>query len=737
MQNILARLHKWLPDIFGGSTAMLVALPSAIAFGIAIFSTIGPGFASQGAMAGILGTVVIGLVTAVFGRTRLLISAPCAPAAAILTVFVSEMHRAGVPAAQIPLLLLLVGGMAGLLQMAAGLLGGGKLFKYIPYPVVAGYMTGVGLLILDAQLPVLAGLPADADILDVLVVSQWRWQALLVGGVAIVTMVVAPHITQKIPAAALAIAASVLCHLGLGYFEPALRDLATNPWVIGPLVSENSGVGQLFAERAHMLPSLSWGTLRLLLVPAVTLAVLLSLDTMKTCLILGAITQSRSDSNREIIVQGLANTTSSLCCGIPGAGTMGATLVNVHSGAKTRLSGLVEGVTALLVLLVFSPLVAWIPLSALAGILIVVGVRMIDKKTLSLLKQRSTWMDFAVIFGVVLAACALSLIWAAAVGVALSVVLFLRDQISRPVIRRRFDGTALRSKKKYLMPAMEILGQQGHRTAILELQGALFFGTSDQLLSEIERELPRATNLILHMRHVHAIDYSGAYILHQIETRVADNGGTLVIAALSKKAREDVGIRQYLKDLGFGAENSKHLRFVDTLEEALEWAEQWLLDASDYRIAADPATPIPFDEHPFFERVSAEAMADLHDAIETVRVTKGDFVFRRGMTGAHIYFVAQGTVRIVWPFADGSVRHMSSFSRGDFFGEVAFLHRHVRSADAIAEEDVTLYALRREKFDVLSRSHPRTTTIVFEQLARMLAIRLRQTNLEIEALEKS
>ena len=174
MQNILARLHKWLPDIFGGSTAMLVALPSAIAFGIAIFSTIGPGFASQGAMAGILGTVVIGLVSAVFGRTRLLISAPCAPAAAILTVFVSEMHRAGVPAAQIPLLLLLVGGMAGLLQMAAGLLGGGKLFKYIPYPVVAGYMTGVGLLILDAQLPMLAWLPADADIIDVLVVSQSR-----------------------------------------------------------------------------------------------------------------------------------------------------------------------------------------------------------------------------------------------------------------------------------------------------------------------------------------------------------------------------------------------------------------------------------------------------------------------------------------------------------------------------------------------------------------------------------
>jgi len=165
------------------------------------------------------------------------------------------------------------------------------------------------------------------------------------------------------------------------------------------------------------------------LVPGMTLAVLLSIDTLKTCVVLDALTKTRHDSNRVLLAQGAANLAATAIGGVPGAGQMGATLVNLSSGGQTRRSGLFEGALALVAFLLLGGLIAWLPIAALAGILIVIGARMIDHHSFALLRNRSTVLDFAVIVVVVVVALGYSLIAASGVGIALAVMLFIREQI--------------------------------------------------------------------------------------------------------------------------------------------------------------------------------------------------------------------------------------------------------------------------------------------------------------------
>ena len=293
-------------DLWGGLAAMLVALPSAIAFGVTILAPLGPGYAAQGAVAGILGTVALGLVAPVFGGTLRLISAPCAPAAAGLAAFAIQLTADGVPAQTALVLLALVALGCGALQLAFGLVGLGRLIKYMPYPVVSGYLSGVGLVIVVSQLPKLLGAAEHTGFAAALSTpSQWNAQAIAVGAATIVVMLAAPRVTRLVPAAILALAAGVIAYFTAAWFDPALLRVEDNALVVGPLGAGGASFGDAIAGRWSGVATLSAADLQRVVMPALTLAVLLSIDTLKTCVVLDALTRSRHDSNRELRGQGL------------------------------------------------------------------------------------------------------------------------------------------------------------------------------------------------------------------------------------------------------------------------------------------------------------------------------------------------------------------------------------------------------------------------------------------------
>ena len=189
-----------MPDIWGGLAAMLVALPSSIAFGVLVYSAISPSMAGEGALAGMVGAAALGLIAPFSGRTRALITAPCAPAAAILSGLAYTLGQSGVEITRIPGLLGLAALLSGLLQLIYGMARGGRLIKYIPYPVVSGYLSGVGLIIALGQLPKFLGLSGGIGLLEGLSdPAQWQWPGIVVGLITVFSMLLAPASLNKYP----------------------------------------------------------------------------------------------------------------------------------------------------------------------------------------------------------------------------------------------------------------------------------------------------------------------------------------------------------------------------------------------------------------------------------------------------------------------------------------------------------------------------------------------------------
>ena len=714
---------------------MLVALPSAIAFGVTIYAPVGASYGAQGAIAGIIGTMALGVVAASFGGTKRLITTPSAPAVAVLAAFAIEMTQQGNSAQAVLLMLALVAILCGGLQIAMGLIGLGRLIKYMPYPVVSGFQSGVGLIIIVSQVPALLGLPGRTHFWQgVLSPRLWKWESFLVGIVTAVVMLAWPRITRMVPAAVVSLLCGMATYFAIAFSQRSLLALAGNRFVIGPLASANTKFTDAMFSRWHALGMFDLTRWDLLIYPSLTLAVLLSIDTLKTSVVLDTLTRTRHNSNRELIGQGLGNVISTAIGGLPGSGQTGATLVNLNSGGQTRLSGVIEGVLALLAFLLLGNFIAWIPLAAVAGILIVVGLKMFDRHSLDLLKSKSTVLDFAVIVTVVAVAETVSLIAASAVGVGLAIMLFMREQSGGAVVRRKLYGNERFSRQMRSAKEMQVLEKRGDCTVIFELQGSLFFGTTDQLYTALDPELKQRKYIILDMRRVQSVDFTAAHMLEQIEDMMAEHNGSVIFSHMPSRAPSGQDMVGYFQQVGLAREE-RHARLFPHLDAALEWVEDRILEAE--HVERDPEKPWDLRELDLLRERKQETLAALEAAMQIRSFKTGETIFTHGTPGDEVYFVRQGSVRILLPLAGHAPHHLSTFGRGEPFGEISFVDRAPRSADAVAYTETEVYVLTRERFDALVNEHHKLALNLLEWLASVMATRLRRTDTELRFLKES
>ncbi|MBI3042591.1 MAG: SLC26A/SulP transporter family protein [Betaproteobacteria bacterium] len=721
-------------DVWGGLAAMLVALPSALAFGVLIYTAIGPEHAGEGALAGLLGAAALGIVAPLVSRNGGFITAPCAPAAAVMAALAAELVANGdVTAARIAALLALTALLAALFQLVFGAARAGRLIKFIPYQVVSGYLSGVGVIIALGQLPKLLGLPKDVGLGAGLISPQlWSGTGVTVGLVTIAVMVAAPRMTQKVPATIIGLAAGIAAYFALALLDPGLYRLEANPLLVGPLEATGSIVDAAGARVASLL-EVRPEDVSVVLVPALTLAVLLSIDTLKTGVVLDALTRRRHDSNRELFGQGAANAASFLVGGMPGAGTMGATLVNVTSGGRGLWSGVAEGAFSVAALALLGGLIAWVPIAALAGILLVVAWRMFDRGMFRLARHPSTRVDFAVIASVVLVAQA-GLIAASVTGIVLAILLFIRDQIRGSVIVNRHDLRALRSKRRRLADENQIISRDGHQAAVVRLQGNLFFGTTDQLFSELERDLAMLRFLLIDLRRVQSMDFTAAHLIEQMRERLAERGGELLFSGMPSSLPSRAAIEDYLAELGL-VRRSGGVRVFDTRDSAIEWMEDRLLEAAGWT-PEEEAPPLALGEIDFLSGLDAAAIAEISGVVQERSVPAGGRVCSSGDVGDEVFMVRRGRVHALLPLEKGKRHHLATFGRGDFFGEIAFLDRGKRTADVEAATATDLYVLSRERFDVLAKRDPALGSRVFEEIAFALSQRLRVADAELGVLEE-
>lgn len=724
--------REWVGDAWGGLAAMLVALPSAIAFGVAIFSPLVGVPAAQGALAGMLGATALGLLTPPFGSRSRLISAPSAPVAAVLTALAVGFTEQGASAPTILIQIGIIGLLTGVIQISFGVVRIGRLIKFIPFPVVSGYLSGVGVIIIGSQIPKFLGVPDGVHLFDALrTPSLWMWQSIVVGGVVVAAMLLMPRVTKAVPAAILALLTGCATYLLLALFDPGLMTTESNPLVIGSLGGGDASVGDAMGRYWLAFSSLGVQEVVQVLAPALTLAALLSIDTLKTGLVVDTMTNSHHDPDRELIGQGIGNIAASIIGGVPGSGTMGASMVNLSSGARTWHAAFMAGVFSLLAFLLLSSLVAWVPIAALAGILIVVGFRMIDRHSLAFFYSPATRLDFLVILSVILVAVFGDLIAASAVGVALAIILFIREQTRSSVVRHRIEGQEIISKRT--QSELETPGVRARvsNMVVFELQGSLFFGTASQLQAALEPEAAVRKYVILSMRRVQSLDVTATHVLEQIKDTLEQHKGYLVFCDIPKGLPSGLKMKRFLKDTGVVRPTDSAFTFRQ-LDEALEWIESQEL--AEQSTEASAAVSVELANMPFLAGCSEEAMSALAANVELRLVKAGKRLFKAGGDADSLYFLRRGAVKLTVPIHKKESYHLATCGPGDLIGAKGFIEVHRQAMDALALTDSDVYVLTREGFEVLAVDHSDLAVALVGKLARDLAMRLHTAITEVQVL---
>ncbi len=300
------------------------------------------------------------------------------------------------------------------------------------------------------------------------------------------------------------------------------------------------------------------------------------------------------------------------------------------------------------------------------------------------------------------------------------------------MVRRKGYGNQTFSKRVRLHREMAILEKHGNAAVIFELQGSLFFGTTDQLYSDLEPELKTRRYVILDMRRVQSVDVTAAHMLEQVKNMLAERQSFLIFSRLPSHLPSGKDMQQYFDTVGLVRTQSQVKVFGD-LDEAVEWVEDRII--AEATLQHEDENLLDLHEIELFKGRKEETMEALEACMEKRRVKMDERIFTCGETGDELFLIRRGAVRIMLPLNNRQSIHLSTFGRGNFFGEMAFLDGARRSADAIAHNDVELYVLPRKTFDKLANEHKMVAINLLEGIASALAARLRYANAEMRALE--
>ncbi|NLL28998.1 MAG: SulP family inorganic anion transporter [Bacteroidales bacterium] len=517
-------------DFFGGVTASIVALPLALAFGIQAFGVISvedvPNIGAIGALAGLVGAIMLGFFASLFGGTHSQVSGPTGPMTVITATLISGIWSgATAPNIETVIVAMAITGMlCGIFQILFGIIKIGKYIRYLPYPVLSGFMSGIGVIIILQQIYPLLGVKSPVLIVDMLLqlpekAMQFNAEALIMGVSTIALIYLFPFITKKVPSTLVALVVVTIASVLVNY---------SSKLTIGEIPS---GFPMPFFVE-HSVAGIDWmKAISVALVPAITLAGLGAIDTLLTSVVADNITKTKHNSNKELVGQGIGNFMSGLFGGIAGAGATMRTVVNIRSGGKTQLSGMFHSLILLAILLGLGQYVKFIPYSVLAGILITVGISIIDFKGLKdLLKMPRA--DAVVLVTVLLLTVFVDLIIAVGIGMVIASVLFMKrasDLVESGYHSSKlthFDKEVPWEDEKYLSDDIR------SKIYIQRLDGPLFFGSVTRFQEIMDSVPQNAKIVIIRMKLVSYMDQSGVYAMESAINDLQSRGITVLMTII-------------------------------------------------------------------------------------------------------------------------------------------------------------------------------------------------------------
>jgi sulfate permease, SulP family len=643
----------------------------------------------------------------------------------ILAAMIASLAAIGMEATQIATLAFLTVMLGGVLQVLFAWLRLGQALKFIPHPVLAGFMYGVALLIFIQQARPILGIAPDVSFAVLFQTPGLvKPLAVIVALVTITAALTMPRISHRVPPPLAGLIAGTLVFLVLRSVFGA--DSLGAVLGVVPSGLFNWSLPGLFAMDWAALPQAAMPTV---LTTAALLAIVGSIDSLLCVATIDAATGSHQDGDKALNAQGFSNFLSALGGGIYASGTTLTVLSNFRSGGRTPLSGIAHSLILVVMVIVGGPIVAQIPLGVLAGIMVTIAVGVLDDWSRDLFQRirgdATFKKEMAANLAIVVLVCAttvmVNIVAAVLIGVIAATMLLLVN-MSTSIVYRVLDGTARSSLKMRPAADVEKLRELGKRIGVAELSGYVFFGTADRMRNEVEAHAQGRLVLILDFRRVHEVEASGARVLGMMGKSLARQG----IAVALSHVRRDEPLGRYLQDMGVAESIPETCWFTD-LDRTLEWAEDRVLAAPH----GDDLQPgeIGLEETTLFQGLTPDEAAYLRQCMSRREYALGSIIFSEGEPGDHLYAVTRGevSIKIKLPGTERSQR-LAAFGPGLVFGEMALLEGHSRSADAYAKQDAVLWTLALPDLERLRAERPEIALKITTGFTRQLAMRLRLTS---------
>ena len=710
-------LRAWIRELSSGAATAVVLLAWMLLLALIAYAPLGDYNAAEMGVRAALGAAVFGFITAALLGSPLLPSE--VPRASTVLVFATIVQRLidepglhpdnhHILVAEVLFLSAVSIGLSGLLQIAFGALRLGSIARFVPYPVVAGFMTGLAVSLAIYEIPELIGAHhGEGEVEGAAGASFHAWPFVI--GVATIAVVVL--ISRKWPKGPsrligiligtllAALVMNVVPHAHMGEFVPELGESLPWPDALARLLS---GAGwKLVYDYRYVVAA-----------GAMVLAVVGSLDSLMSAVgeTDGPLEQSHQP-NRLLVTLGVGNVFSAFFGGLPMAYSSIHSTAGGHGGHGGNLATATATMATLLLLLLYGT--SWlerIPMAVFAGVNMTLALGLFDRwargivqRAISKPRDAELRMNLVVVLFVAAITATFGPVPAVIVGFVLSMVLFIAV-MNRSLVRSAGSGETRASRRVYPLEQMQLLHEQGHRIALLELDGALFFGTAERLSEAAEQAAAGASFLILDLDRVTMIDASGALMLDRLSKRLREQCCRLLLSHVTATNRLGASL------IGAGIFTEKHHPdwFEDT-DRALEWAERQLLIEGHEAIAHHE---LPIERFALMEGLSPEEREFMKRYLDRQRFPARSPLFRQGDAGDRMYLLARGAVSIV---AGGKEAHKDNdrrrrrvvtLSPGVMFGESALFEGEMRAFTALPEEESVLYSLSRNSLEAIRTANP-------------------------------
>lgn len=721
----------------GGLVSAAVNIPLAMGYGMFAFASFGDSYFAAGALVGLITALVFGVACVVFGDPTTTVYAPRVISSFFLGALTYGLVHSSAPqitGGGVPLVLAMVFAivlLAGAFEALFGFVKLGSLIKFTPQPVMAGFQNAAALLLFLVQLGNVCGF--DQNIAFTQVPAHWasiKPLSIVVAGLTFAVMWNARKLVPKVP--------PMLTGFFFGcalYYAGRFVGLGA---LLGPVMATASTSTLQFSALPYFARLEDTGTL-LAFAPtiiggALALAIVASIDALLCTKLVTAPGEPRRDSDRILLRYGLANVASGCFGGITCGINIGASVANRGFGGRSPLSVLINAAALLGASVLLFRWLGYIPRVALSAVIMVIAAQHFDVWSLGLLRRVrtaprslrvSTITDLVVVITVAVLSIVLNIVAAVFIGVAIAVVLFV-FHMSRSAVRRSYRCDVIHSRKSRTAPERTFLETAGSKILVMELQGALFFGTGETIAKRVDGELgPDSACVILDLRRLTELDSTGTGTLLEIKSDLARRKISLLLAVGSgSTAMERLG--------EFGALTSfDRAEIFPDVDRAIERAEDNLLRSRLH----DGGAELGAADIGLFAGYPQADIRAIATQMKRKTYAAGTIVFHEGEPSDEVLIVLKGTASAYLDRANAASIRLATFSPGTVFGELALLDHGPRSASVVADSDLVCYALSRAEYAELAEKSPSAAILFMAAIGRELSGRLRTANRTIHQLE--